>query len=179
MNEIVQAACERNLEFRAELITLQRLLSHPIFSTSITLGTSVISSLAVYLRSAQVTIQYNGKPVYESMLAPLRTQQLATGFVLKVYISSDRTLLPSEMRVFINNEDTAIAEITQQLVSTVQQLRLIIGHIEGLGKNRRIEIQVQVHSLDYGDHTIDVGESMRDYTEEEWGESSILYRRLT
>jgi hypothetical protein len=167
-NEIGQAFCERNRSFRAEDFRLWRLLSHPVFGTPITLGASVISSLTV-----KVSIVHCEDFLSGNFFKSLESQQLASGFILQLFLTSSKTLMPNDFLAMLGIEDDIIPETSQRLVSTMQQLRPIICYVEGLGKNRRVKIEVQVELLDHGDQAIDVTKDMREYSQEEW--ASLLF----
>jgi hypothetical protein len=71
-NELVQAFCKHNEDFRSKDCTLDRLLSHRVFRTPITLGTSVISALTLQL-SSSMTEETFGRRYYEAVYKPLET----------------------------------------------------------------------------------------------------------
>jgi hypothetical protein len=167
-NEIVQVFCERNRKFRTEEFRLQQYLSHPVFGTPIILGTSVISSLAV-----ELDITHREELLFQLVFKPLKSQQLVSGLVLQLSLRGSDTLLPSDLPAMLGLEDDIIPETSQLIVSTMQQLRPIIGYVEGLGKQRRVKIEVQVNSLEYGDQAINVTKDMRKYSQEEW--ASVLF----
>jgi hypothetical protein len=81
--------------------------------------------------------------------------------------------MSNDFLAMLGIEDDIIPETSQRLVSTMQQLRPIICYVEGLGKNRRVKIEVQVELLDHGDQAIDVTKDMREYSQEEW--ASLLF----